>query len=260
MMRTLEQYHPWMKALFQSLAEKGDFRSTPDLSEILREHPKLVVALNHSTPLSWLPAISFLTDQVAQSGGLHRRPRGIVDRWFYSNPLTAIVAAWISQSERALNFQQLVASAQMESTLDLVVFPEGALSFFQDPDQVGLFRSPRFVELAISIPAPLLLVAHQGSEHWSNKVDPTQSSFGAFRQISQWLPGFFGQQIRNGKPVFLPFPGGKIQNFQMAAELYCPQIQLSELSDDPIHRREQISQEAERVRARMIALRESLRT
>jgi hypothetical protein len=251
--RLLKDYEPLLKAIFLSISESSELRSDPPLDQILK-NPKLIVAINHATAISWLPAISFLTAKVVESGGGDRTPIGIVDRFFFSNPLTLPLAEFLTQSKTPRGFDELLKEFGQREQMDLVVFPEGARTFFGDLKQIQTFRSPRFIELSIRAQVPLMLVVHRGSEDWNlNLALPPE--WGA---LLMPFSSFFGKGLLEFGGLNLPFRLQKIKNFKMKTALYSPALYESDLSENPNERRMQLEQEAENVRQLMQEMWESL--
>jgi len=242
-LRTLGDYNPVLKALFDSIVEKSLFQSEMPLEELLR-NPKLLVIMNHSTPLSWIPSVSFLCNQVVAAGGAHRKPRGIADRWFYTNPLTTLLAEYLTQSSKPETLDELIRHFSAAQDTDLVIMPEGANTFFGDLSKIQPFRSPKFIEISIRTQAPLLLVVHKGSENWSLPVQVPQF----WSLYLSMIAPFFSQQIQSGKHLNFPFPVQKIQDFRMSVRLYNPKLYESDLSAHPLERKSQLEAEAEQIR------------
>lgn len=253
MLRSLNDYAELLIPLHKSIIESVDFRSNPDFTEVMRQ-PRLVVAINHSTPLSWLPAMTTLALHAIQADGGDRTPRGIMDRWFYSNPVTKLIAQYLGQSEQPLNFEQLLENFKSSRRCDVVIFPEGALTFFGSVHEVQEFRSYRFVELAIRAQAPLLLVGHKGSENWSIPLQ-IPPEWGAFLMP---YSSFFGERLLKAQTFNLPIIPHKILSFKMNCELYWPDLKETDLSEDPEICKSQIKGEAEKVRLLMQALIQSV--
>lgn len=242
-MRTLKEYQPLLSSLLKLMVEKVDFKSEVPLRSILK-NPRLVVAINHSTPISWLPAVSLLTEKVCRSGGGRRTPRGVIDRFFYKFTLLRTLAEFVSQSDKPQTFDELLKSFKDSEQTDLVVFPEGALSFFGDLDEIQPFRSPRFIELAILSGAPILLVVHRGSEIWNFNLPIPSDWIGWIEMVSP----FFGKKISQDKAVNLPVKLKKIPRYRMRLKLYSPALFSSDLSENPAERRHQLEQEATTIR------------
>jgi len=253
-MRKLKDYEPFLRALFQTICD--DSRLITDqvaLEDILR-NPRLIVALNHATPLSWIPAISYLTSKVVQAGGGDRVPVGIIDKFFFSNPLTIPFAEYISQSRTPKGFAELLSALQSPEPVDLAVFPEGALTFFGSLNEIQPFRSPRIIELSIRSGVPILLCVHRGSETWNLNLSVPPKLGSLLMPISQ----FFGRGLIQNGSLNLPVNLKKIPKFSMKLHLYSPALYEADLSADPTELRFQLEQEAEQVREMMQEMWESL--
>jgi hypothetical protein len=247
MTRRLADYSEFLSVLRKSFVEHYEFSSEQDLKEILLKETRLIIAANHSTPLSWLPAMTTLAHEFEMAGGGDRSPRAVIDRWFYLNPVTAWMASYLSQYHQPQSFDELLADFSGTKRTDLVVFPEGANTFFGDVREVQEFRSSRFIELSILASAPVLIVAHTGSEDWSLPVAIPPEWIAYVLPFSK----FFGEGLMKARAFNLPFFPKKIENFRMRCALHRPSLQASELSSDPSERKQQIRAEADLVREKM---------
>lgn len=253
MSRTLDHYQDFFLALRQSLAEKFELQCEVPLATILK-NPRLIVCMNHSTPLSWIPGMVFLSTEVVNAGGGHRQPRGVVDKWFYTNPLTRFVAERLTQSKTPENFDQLVQHFTNAQNTDLIVLPEGAHSFFGSPEEIQDFRSSRFIELSILTQTPILLCVHRGSENWSSGLKIPASASLYIAAISQ----FFAGQIEKEKPLQVPVLPKKMELFSMSLKLYSPQLYQSDLASSKSERKNQLEAESEVIKEIMQEMFEAL--
>lgn len=246
MAKTLSEYIDFFKALQKTFIGQYEFHSSPSLDKIL-QIPRLMVVINHSTPLSWIPAMTTLALEFEKSGGGQRSPRGIVDRWFYSNPISKPLAEYLSQSDRPLNFEDLVEQFENSENVDLVLSPEGANTFFGDVHHIQEFRSHRYIEIAIRTKTPLLIVGHRGSESWSIPLSiPTEVT-----QFISLFSSFFGQRLLQFGKINLPLLPHKIPLFKMNARLFYPSIKEDELSSDEQTRAQQILEQSLMVKAQL---------
>lgn len=245
-MRNLFHFQTWLDPILQTICSKTEFICEPSLEEILK-NKKLVVCLNHATPLSWLPAVSFLCQKVIESGGGARIPRGILDKWFYQNPMTQAIAQYFSQSQFPQSFNEIIADFLGAEQADLIIFPEGANTFFGNVTEIQEFRSPRFIEIAILTKSPILLAVHAGSEGWSLPVSVPEQ----FVQMAIPFAKFFGQKLLQNSILNLPLPFSKIPNFKMKCEVYSVLLKEEDLSSDPAIRRKQLEVEASLIQERM---------
>lgn len=252
-MRKLKDYQPLFSSLLPLMIENVQFKSDTPLKTILR-NPSLIVVLNHSTAISWLPAICVLTEKVCRAGGGRRTPRGIIDKFFYKHPLLRTLAEFISQAETPQTFDELLKNFKKNKSTDLVVFPEGAMTFFGDLSQIQPFRSPRFIELAIRSKVPVLLAVHRGTESWNLPFQIPNDLVGIIQLISP----FFGKKFSQETEINLPLRLKKVRKLKMRLKLYKPSLSETDLSKNSDERRVQINIEAEKVRRTMQDLFNSL--
>ncbi len=252
--KPLAFFKPLLSQVMRLIARKTRFRCRPGLAEILAENPRLVAVFNHSSPLSWLPAISLLTTQACARGGGERRPMGVMDRFFFSVPGLRRIAHQLTQTDHPLDFDELVEKFKTSEGTDIVIFPEGSNCFFGHPSEMQAFRSPRFVELAVRTSTPILVCAHRGSEKWATAVhvDPAITSLVDY--LPKVVANFLGERLRETGLLTIPRIPSKLEYFEMVCELYHPILKASDLGDDPSAAREKIEQEAERVRSKLESL------
>lgn len=245
-MRKLKDYQPLLSSLLRLMVEDIDFKSEIPLKSILK-NPRLVVVMNHSTAISWLPPVCLLTEKVCRAGGGRRTPRGIIDKFFYKHPILRTLAEYISQSDKPQTFDELLEDFQESDQTDLVVFPEGAMTFFGDLNEIQPFRSPRFVEIAIRAKAPILLAVHRGTEDWNFPFPIPADLIGLVQMVSP----FFGQKFSQEKSVNLPLKLKKVRRFRMRLKLYLPSLYEADLAENPHQRRVQMQEEADKIRELM---------
>lgn len=241
-MRTLDQFQNILIPLRQQLFNSYQLHAEPSLQEILEAHPRLVVVFNHSTPLSWIPAMCILATAAAESGHGDRVPMGIMDRFFYSVPGLSQIAKYISQSEQPLTFEEWVERFKQKERADLVIFPEGSNCFFGNPEEIQEFRSPRFIEIAMRTQTPILLAVHRGSESWAKAISIPQE---ILNHLSL-LPQSVQRRLTQTGLLTLPLIPQKINRFHMHTELFIPDGALN------------VGHEAERLRTRMTELFEKI--
>jgi hypothetical protein len=249
--RRLADYEPVLSQILRLIAKKTDFQSRPPFSEVLSDHPRLVVAISHSTPLSWLPAGALLAAHACARGGGQRVPMGVMDRTFFQIPFLKELAHLITQSERPLSFFELTERFERAETADLVVFPEGSNCFFGNPEEIQEFRSPKFVEIAIRTKCPIYIVVHRGSEQWAKTIPVNDEQIQKLDVLPGFVYEFLERRLRRTGLFALPVIPKPMEKFDMLGELYQPALTLEDLSDDPAERHEQIRAEAEKVRSRM---------
>ncbi|RYZ75423.1 MAG: 1-acyl-sn-glycerol-3-phosphate acyltransferase [Proteobacteria bacterium] len=257
-MKALREYQPILSKILQRLAKETRFQSTPPLGEILEANPRLVVAFNHSSPLSWLPAISLLTSHVCARGGGGRRPMGVMDKFFFSVPGFRTIAQQLTQSEHALGFEELVEKFKSSEGTDIVIFPEGSNCFFGDPAKLQPFRSPRFIELAVRTGTPILVCAHRGSEDWGVALPIPEKAMhtilGKIDLLPAFAADFLKDRLKETGVFTLPLLPLPMQKFEMRCEVFYPHLKVSDLSKNREECRAQINEEAERVHAKLESL------
>lgn len=250
-MKTLRSYEPILSQLMQLMARETRFRAKPSLSEIIAEHPRLIVAMSHGSPLSWLPAACLLTAHVCARGGGGRRPIGVMDRFFFHVPGLKRMAHALTQTSRSLSLFELSQCVESGECSDIVVFPEGSNCFFGRPDELQEFRSPKFVELAIQYDMPILVCVHRGSEAWARAIEVKDEVIEQLDLLPKFVFDFLESRLRRTGLFALPLLPKPMDCFEMRVELYTPLLSKKDLFEDPIERREQLRAEAERVRASM---------
>ncbi|MCA9544858.1 MAG: hypothetical protein KC613_10725 [Myxococcales bacterium] len=247
-MHTLDDVLPLARRIRHGLIDRLDFQCEGGpFGDLLAAHPNLVLAISHATPLSWLPIPFVLSLEACAAGQGQRVPFGVVDRFFFRFPPLRPVGRFLTQAERAQDFNGLLERLQGgQPGHDLVIFPEGNHTFFADTQGIGPFRSPRFVELAVRAGVPLLLVVHRGTERWSRAVPVPAAVLGRL-----FKGGHTGR-------LNVPLPLRRIHRLQVKVALYTPSLRAQALSGDRAADRPLIEAEAQRVRARMQALLASL--
>jgi hypothetical protein len=245
-MKKLGEYQEFLSALLRSVVERFEFYTDENLEELMKE-PRLVVVLNHGTPISWFPPICLLTEKACAAGGGDRISRGVIDRFFYSNPLTRLIAEYVTQSAHPQSFDELFEQFTSVDRTDLVIFPEGAMTFFGDINEVQAFRSPRFIEIAVRARAPLLVAVHRGTEDWNLRLPLPLELIRTIGLFSK----FFGSKLQSESQVNLPLRLRKVPVLKMRAKIYIPKLNASDLAEDAAERRTQIQGEAEDLRQLM---------
>jgi hypothetical protein len=250
-MRKLSAYEPVLSRVMRVIARDTRFTCRPNLSQILENNSRLVVAVSHSTPLSWLPSAALLALHTCARGGRGRTPMGVMDNFFFHVPGLREVAQLLTQSEKSLSYQELAERFETKGDIDLVLFPEGSNCFFGQPDEIQDFRSPKFVELAIRTDSPILICVHTGSENWAKALAVPENVFSKLSLLPNFAFDFLQKRIKKTGLFTLPMLPLPMAKFEMLCELYEPTIGENDLSEDPSERLLQIRVEAERVRTRM---------
>ena len=251
MKRHLADFRPLLNEVLQLTVKSYSFKYTPPFWQILQENPRLVIAISHSTPASWIPVVCALSEEACKSGGGSRKPLGVMHRFFFQYPFLRQIGHFMSQSSHALGFTDLIRHFQRMEKADLVIFPEGSNAVFGEPNIIKEFRSPRFAEIAIRGGAPILLVVHRGSEPWAKTLPLPE----LFLNFLGKIPGPIAARMLQARALAVPIlPTRKIPHLQVACELYHPSLKAEDLEHDRARRREQISREAENIRNKMIEM------
>lgn len=252
-MRKVSDYIELLRAVKASVIQESVFHCEPSLEAVFR-NPRLIVVPTHATPLSWIAVMCELADQAVGAGAGDLVPRGVADHWFYSNPFTKMIAEYLTQSDHPMGLEELIANFKEAEHSALVIFPEGANSFFGNVNEIQPFRSSKFIEISIRCQAPLLLTVHKGTEGWSVPLKIPKEIGEAILPYSS----FFGERLLQAQPLNWPLWPQKIQKFSMACKLYMPALYESDLSTDPTHRKEQLAHEAQEIHHIMQEMREDL--
>jgi len=251
-LRRLSEYEPLTNAVLKLVAKKTVFHTDVPLDQMMSENPRLIVAFNHASPLSWIPAPCLLTAQLAARGGGSRRPIAVMDRFFYSLPGLKDVARFITQSDRPLRFEELVSHFEELGTADLVVFPEGSNCFFGDPSGLQPFRSDRFVEISMRTKTPILLCVHRGSEGWGFNLPLAENLTTKISELP--LPSvvqkFIGNRLKESGGLTVPLPPRPMAQFSMYTRLFQPQIP-TDVEISSADWRDQVAREAKKVHEEM---------
>lgn len=257
-MKKLADYENALRQVRRLIAETIFFKCEPSLDELFSEHPRLIVALSHGTPLGWLPSAAVLGLEALSSGGHHRIPLGVMDDFFFHLPMVREIARWITQAEKPLSYRDLADRFRGEEEVDLVLFPEGSNCFFGLPDEIQEFRSPRFIELSVETGVPILIGVHRGSENWSATLPVPESLINKVSFLPEAVASFLESRLRKTGLFTLPLIPRPMERFEMRCELYRPRLALGDLSLDPAQRRQQLLSECEAVRGRMQELRKEI--
>jgi hypothetical protein len=250
-MRRLKDFEPITSQVMQVIAKDTSFSCRPSLGEIFQTHDKVIFAISHSTPLSWLPAMCLLTAHACARGGGARKPLGIMDRFFFTVPGLRYLAQQITQADGPMSFAEIADSFKHGDGNDLVIFPEGSNCFFGHPEDIQEFRSPRFMELAIRSGAPIVIAVHRGSEGWAKAVPLDESTLDKIDFLPKIAADFLQNRLRKTGLLTFPLWPKPMEKFAMLCELYHPKLKVEDLKSDPQEQVLQIREEAELVRMRM---------
>jgi hypothetical protein len=257
-MKTIGEFEPLMKQMMFYMANSTRFRCRPKLAPLLAANERLVIALSHGSPLSWLPSICLLATHIKAHGGADRTPIGVMDRLFFEIPIVRRIAHLVTQFERSLSSQEITQRMLANEVNDLVVFPEGSNCFFGEPSEIQEFRSSKFVEIAIRVQAPILICVHHGSEGWAKAISVETKILDFIDWLPQVAVEFAERRLRKTGLFALPLFPHPMTQFAMSCEIYHPELTCSQLAIDPAKRLEQIQKEGEKIRQHMIRMQKKL--
>lgn len=255
-MRPLEDY-AFLSQLLKSLLIKKLVLSpsSEDLWGILQKHPKLVVALNHGPSMAPSYVDAGLLNLFLRYGGSERSFVGVVWKPFYAVPGLRQMAQFITQVEEPVDFNGFLSLFKSEGVNDFFVMPEGENCTFGNGIDIEPFLSPRFLEIAISADAPVLLAVHHGSHLLANNLAVSDR----MQKLFKWFPQRTRDRVEATKNISIPRWQGRLPWLQYTFKLYHPTLQLKELAKEPSERRAQLAEEGEKVRGVMQSMVEQLK-
>lgn len=253
-MKKMIDYQPMLQKVCDHIVADYEFRSEQPLKEVYKSEQKIVTILNHSTPLSWLPAVCVLSEKIClEAAGGDRIPVGVMDKFFFQSPLFKPVASYLTQFNALPSFEDIIRKSNLGYT-DVAIFPEGSNCFFGQGEVIQPFRSPRFIELALKMQAKIFIAVHRGSEDWAKAVQLNHHNF----PLKAYLPGWLNEKIENGGFFVIPKIPNKIPRFAMTCEFYEPSLKIEDLSTKRSERMRQLWEEADKVRDKMQEMFDSL--
>ena len=252
-MKTIADYSPIaavLKPLYFKQALIADH--SDDLAKILSENPRLLVMGNHGSALGLTAATVGLLELLRRHGGAKRKPLVVTWRHYYKIPLIKYPISYLTQTDKALSAEQFVSTFIKGGFSDLLVYPEGENSMFGDGVTLQPFLSPGFIELALKIDVPILIVAHTGTRRFAREIPISRRGARLFR----FLPKRSQEQLQRSGSVNIPrFFSGPAQKLTYSFALYKPSLTLDELAAlDATHRKEALWRESDRVRDQLLEM------
>jgi len=248
-MRTIDEFNfpvQLLKKLYINKIVVG--KKSQDLSRILKKHPKLLVAVSHGPVVGALSGFASIVEQFQKNSGYNRKPFGIAWRGFYQIPGTKQLFSYMTQVKSGLNFDESINLLTESDFTDCFMMPEGELCLFGNGLDIQPFLSPRFIELAIKANIPVLVAAQKGAENWAWPVNVNEK----YHSLFNWLPKNMKNGLKQSSLLNIPKPlYKKVNSLYVSFYLYQPTISEWDLSDDKEERKEQLWNEANRVRAKM---------
>lgn len=247
-MKSIKDFSLSAGALTKALAKKISFSPlSDDMSDILRKHPQLLVALNHGPMLGPLASTIVLNKLYMENGGGNRKPIVIMWRLFYQIPLFKHAIRYITQVDRGLNFDEFLAKMEHDGFTDLFVKPEGENCNYGDGLTIQPFLSPRFIEFSLRLNTPILVLVHQGSENWAKTLPVSKH----LDPLLKKLPKKSYERITETRLVSVPFLLKRLNELKVIYKLYQPSITAEDLDQNQDVRKAQLQHESDQVKALM---------
>ena len=247
-MKKIKDYALLGGVLTRTLTRKISFNpESDDMQKILEQNPQLLIALNHGPMLGPAAAIIALTALFMANGGENRKPLAIMWRLFYRIPIWKYVIQYLTQVDHGLGFDECIEKMNNEGFTDLLVMPEGENCNFGNGVDIEPFLSPRFIEIALKLEIPILVLVHHGSEQWAKTISVSKG----MRQLLRGLPKKDYARLVQTRRLSIPLRTSQIDELKVMYKLYTPTISLSDLPADVKKRRAMLAQEAEHVRELM---------
>ena len=221
------------------------YQASDDLEQILKQHPKLVLAINHGSAAAPAPVLAGIVDNFLKHGGAERKPLMIVWRTFYKVPLIRYLVKYISQVDEGLSAEEFLHKFLYEGFTDLMVLPEGENCMLDDNEHIAPFLSPKFVEFAVRVNSPILVVAHEGTEKMSTPFEFEDKHMNLLR----WLPTRHFNILKRRKILNYPhFFETNIDRIRLYYKLYQPKLKAGDLiENDKQALREQLMADSDAV-------------
>ncbi|WP_097462032.1 lysophospholipid acyltransferase family protein [Mangrovitalea sediminis] len=247
MPRSLSDYRVWIDRLRPWLVRDVTVvDEQPPLQQVFRQHPQLLIILNHGPMLGPVPVLLAVADQALQAGGEERRPFGITWRGFYKIPVYRRLIQWLTQVGAAVSVDKAVELLADGSFTDCCIMPEGELCNVGNGVDVQPFLSPRFVEVAVRAGVPVLLVAHHGAGQLGRPLPVDPALLGLFR----WMPGHLFSALQRSRTLSIPWLlQPRVKRLWLSFEL-C-ELAVGQEDLEAADAGERIDGEARRLRARL---------
>ncbi len=224
-----------------------------DLRDNSLKSAPILHVFSHGGPYSWLATVAAMGAHYCENGLGDRRITGVFHRMLYEIPG---VGYWLRRNfGETLKYDGYLQLLKQRLVNDLALFPEGDLCVFGNAVDIGRFRSSRFVELALESGAQICVYATVGHEAW-NRVVPLDR-FKTWQKFRDRLP--LPRSLRESESIVLPWLPQRLEQLQMRGALFTPELKLEDLSSNLEERRQQLDREAERIRAAMQGVVDSLK-
>lgn len=228
-----------------------------NLTSILENNPRLMCVMSHGPTLAPLATIPGLIDLMIKAGGGERKALAIIWRPFYKVPLLKNFAAYVTNTAKGLSTADCLRRYN-EGFNDITLMPEGDFSLFGNGQDIEPFVSPKFIELALKINAPILIGAHQGTEAWGRAIPIPRLALPLFKSL---LPKNHFALLNQNQQINIPRFTRRLKKMRFTFRLYHPETTLVELSKIKNSRLkvQRLKDEAQKIQQIMQKMVESLR-
>jgi len=254
-MKAIKEFYPFARQLAERFIQDIELKKgIPALEDVFKKEKKLVIITNHGPflgPIAYAIAVAKI---FFEHGGAYRTSIGMAHRNLYKIPVMKQCITFMSQLDRPYAIDEVIQHHQLGKFHDFHMMPEGQNTLFSNGVDIQPFSSPKFIEIALMVEAPILIIVHQGSEQWAYPLkihDKLMMLFAA-------LPPSVFQKINTNKMVSVPLLMKKLPKLKVCYKLYFPRLKLDTLSHSLEPRQEQLWKEANKVRNMMIKMMEQL--
>ena len=226
-----------------------------NLTDILARHPHLMFIMSHGPTLAPLASIPALLDLMMQAGGGERKNLAIIWRPLYKIPLLKNFAAYVTNTTAALSMPDCLKHYR-EGFNDIMLMPEGDFCLFGNGKDIEKFISPKFIELALNMNAPILIAAHQGTAAWGRALPIPKLLLPLFKS----LPAGHFEQLNKNQRLNIPRFPWRLKNLCFNFKLYQPSLTLAEFKKikNGKLQKQRLIQEAEKIQQIMQGMVEKL--
>lgn len=259
LVRKLVDFAPVVEAILRTSVDRVVVVSgRPALEDVLGRERRVVFALNHGPPHLPVVPVAALQRTVLECGGGDLRAVGIMFRGLYLVPALARLVRFLTQTDAPPSFRDLLDGLTSGAFDGVVVMPEGANCFFGAPCALQPFASPRFVELAARVDAPIVLAVHRGLEGHARELGLPRAVQES--ELLRRLPYGLGRALARTGRITLPSSLERLPELRMAVDVHRPSSTSADLEAmSEAAAREWVEREAAVVHEKMVALHQSLR-
>lgn len=213
--------------LLKRFTESYRLRSSPRLRQMLKENKRLVWVVQHGAPVSWVPLMPALINEMIKNGGKGRTPLVVAHRIFHYFPVIRHFAPNIMNSKSDPSKAEIIDSLKKGDLNDVLIMPEGDHCFFGEPDTIRPFKGHGFLDIARSVKCPLVLVAQHGAAAMGKRFPLTKTTIDLLSLVP-WVRNYREIALKTRALSFFVLPE-KTKNLEIRLKLYEPSWQR------PIH-------------------------